>query len=182
MGDLNENHDEFFRQDGKFISALLPDDPKAAELAAQEAAQKAAQKAAQDDTEPEGEAEWQKDFLILSGEKPPRSRNFSSGIAFYSPWENTLTGGSYSYKNEWETIDHFLLTGVLFDEKGWEFNSEAVIRESPFTAPSGYPDPYNPRNGSGLSDHLPLFLILKDTEDTGSAEGAGTSIQRRNSP
>jgi endonuclease/exonuclease/phosphatase family metal-dependent hydrolase len=164
MGDLNENHDEFFRREGKIISALLPDDPQAAELAAREG---------------DAEAALQNDFLILSGEKPPQSRNFSSGIALYSPWENTLTGGSYFYKNDWETIDHLLLTGALFDGRGWEFSSAEAIANSPFTASSGHPASYNPRNGSGLSDHLPLLLMLKHGDNDTPGE-TGNSIQRRN--
>jgi endonuclease/exonuclease/phosphatase family metal-dependent hydrolase len=166
MGDLNENHDEFFRQEGKFISALLPDDPKAAELVVLEA-------------NSETEAELQKDFLILSGENPPRSRHFSSGIALYSPWENTLTDGSYFYKDAWETIDHFLLTDTLFNDEDWEFDSVEVIRDSPFTTPSGHPDPYNPRNGGGLSDHLPLLLTLEHA-DNGVTGKNRNSIQMRN--
>ncbi|MDR1059271.1 MAG: endonuclease/exonuclease/phosphatase family protein [Treponema sp.] len=167
MGDLNENHDEFFRREGKIISALLPDDPRAAELAASEADAAGA------------EAALQNDFLILSGENPPQSRNFSSGIALYSPWENTLAGGSYFYKNTWETIDHFLLTDALFDGRGWEFSSAEAIKNSPFTAASGYPASYNPRNGSGLSDHLPLLLMLKHGGNSPTGE-TGNSIQRRN--
>ncbi|MDR1902177.1 MAG: endonuclease/exonuclease/phosphatase family protein, partial [Treponema sp.] len=33
MGDLNENHDEFYRRNGAVLSALIPDDPGAAALA-----------------------------------------------------------------------------------------------------------------------------------------------------
>jgi endonuclease/exonuclease/phosphatase family metal-dependent hydrolase len=155
MGDLNENYDEFYRQAGAFVSALIPDDPRAADLAG-----------IYDGLGENDEAsapERQMDFLVLSGKKPPASAYFGpEAAALYSPWENELADGSYYYKNAWETIDHFLLNGALFDEKGWDFDDCAVINVLPFTNSRGFPDAYNPRTGSGLSDHLPLLLVLKD--------------------
>jgi endonuclease/exonuclease/phosphatase family metal-dependent hydrolase len=138
MGDLNENYDEFYRQNGTLLSALLPDDPDAAKLAADRA----------------GES------LILSGEKPPLARHFDSP-ALYSPWGRELEGGSYYYKAAWETIDHFLLNEALFDGTGWDFESCRVINQSPFVNSAGHPDAYTPRTGRGLSDHLPLVLVLR---------------------
>jgi endonuclease/exonuclease/phosphatase family metal-dependent hydrolase len=143
MGDLNENHDEFFRQAGNFISALIPDDQRAANLA----------------------GGGQQDFLILSRNKPPSSTWFGpDAMALYSPRHNELTDGSYYYKNAWETIDHFLLNGALFDGLGWDFEDCAVINGEPFTNAKGFPAAYNPRTGTGLSDHLPLLLNLKIQE------------------
>jgi endonuclease/exonuclease/phosphatase family metal-dependent hydrolase len=149
MGDLNENHDEFYRRAGSIISALLPDDPKAAELA--------------DSTGNGAGAEGgrRRDFLLISREKPPATEYFDSETEiFYSPWGNELQQGSYNYKNEWETIDHFLLTGELFDKQGWDFHSGRVIDQDPFISAYGLPNAYNPRTGNGLSDHLPLILNL----------------------
>jgi endonuclease/exonuclease/phosphatase family metal-dependent hydrolase len=145
MGDLNENHDEFYR-DGSILSALLPDDPDAAELAGLTGT---------DFTGP--------DFLILSGEKPPEAEYFDLRVpAFYSPWGRELQKGSYHYKNEWETIDHFLLTGALFDQTGWDFDTSLLLDRKPFVNDRGIPDAYQPRTGQGLSDHLPLILVLKN--------------------
>jgi endonuclease/exonuclease/phosphatase family metal-dependent hydrolase len=150
MGDLNENHDEFYRQAGAFISALLPDDPKAAELTGFSTNSGARS------------GENQADFLVLSSQKPPVSVYFSIEEAIlYSPWENELQNGSYNYRGEWETIDHFLLNDALFDQEGWEFDSCRLINTEPFVTSQGYPNAYNPRTGYGLSDHLPLFLTLK---------------------
>ncbi|MDR0720424.1 MAG: endonuclease/exonuclease/phosphatase family protein [Treponema sp.] len=141
MGDLNENYDEFYRQGGAVISALLPDDPTAAALAS---------------------ALSIGDCLIVSGEKPPAARYFNdSQAAFYSPWGKELQTGSYWYNNSWETIDHFLLGPELFNGTDWEFEGCEVLASPPFTGPQGYPQPYMPRNGGGLSDHLPLLLTLK---------------------
>jgi hypothetical protein len=152
MGDLNENHDEYYRQAGAYICALLPDDPRAAELTGlYEARENAA-------------AEVQRDFLVLTGNKPPRVEYFAPGtLALYSPWRQELKDGSYLYKNEWETIDHFLINEALFDNRGWEFFACQALNSEPFMNPKGYPDTYVPRTGAGLSDHLPLLLTVKET-------------------
>ncbi|GAB6392201.1 MAG: endonuclease/exonuclease/phosphatase family protein [Treponematales bacterium] len=141
MGDLNENHDEFYRRGKKAVTALLPDTHEAAELAASE-------KSAAD-------------FLVITGEKPPEAANFNVP-ALYSPWGSEMQNGSYYYRGAWETLDHFLLAPSLFDRKGWEFASCGIAGETPFVGAKGTPDRYNPRNGLGLSDHLPLFLLLKN--------------------
>jgi endonuclease/exonuclease/phosphatase family metal-dependent hydrolase len=151
MGDLNENHDEYYRQAGAYLCALLPDDPRAAEL-----------------TGLYGEAgnvpETQRDFLVLTGNKPPLAEYFMPGtLALYSPWRQELKDGSYFYKNQWETIDHFLINEALFDKLGWEFFGCQVLNGEPFMNPKGYPDTYIPRTGAGLSDHLPLLLTVKET-------------------
>jgi endonuclease/exonuclease/phosphatase family metal-dependent hydrolase len=145
MGDLNENYDEFYRRGGTSLIALLPDDPDASELARSGYAG----------------LSGGGDFLVISGEKPPAAAHFDSSMpAFYSPWEEELRNGSYYYRNEWETIDHFLLSQQFFDEKGWDFSSCRVLAQEPFVDEAGVPDAYNPRTGDGLSDHLPLMLVL----------------------
>jgi endonuclease/exonuclease/phosphatase family metal-dependent hydrolase len=135
MGDLNENHDEFFHH--TYVTALMPDHPSAAEM-----------------------ARGQTDFLVISENKPPIAESFSC-LALYSPWVE-MEGGSYNYKKSWETIDHFLLNSPLFDEKGWDFSTCEVIRRAPFLNKYGSPASYNPNTGDGLSDHLPLLLTLSD--------------------
>jgi endonuclease/exonuclease/phosphatase family metal-dependent hydrolase len=141
MGDLNENYDEFYRRAGTAVSALLPDDPRAAALAAKETGG---------------------DFLVISGEKPPKTRYFNSAAwVLYTPWIQDLENGSYYYKKNWETIDHVLLNNALFDGSGWDYKGAEVPGRPPFTGAAGYPEPYTPRNGLGLSDHLPLLLYLE---------------------
>jgi len=152
MGDLNENHDEFYRRNGEAICALLPDDSRSAELAGFNL------------IECDGTlcTELQKDFLIISKNKPPQTRYFcTETVALYSPWTGDLENGSYYYRNAWETIDHFLISPGLFDGTDWEYESCSVINYPPFASAAGRPMPYNPRTGSGLSDHLPLVLYLK---------------------
>jgi endonuclease/exonuclease/phosphatase family metal-dependent hydrolase len=78
-GDLNENHDEFYRSNGLAISALMPDVPTAAELA---------------------DFSLAADFLVLTHKKPPESDYFAAEIGvLYSPWDHELQDGSYHYKN-----------------------------------------------------------------------------------
>jgi len=141
MGDLNENHDEFYRLNS--LCALLPDDKNAAKLV----------------------TSGRKDYLVLSGEKPPKSAFFSGGIEpLYSPWMADLNDGSYYYKGEWETIDHFLLSKALFGSSSWRFSDCWVLNQEPFTNEKGIPNVYVPKSGKGLSDHLPLMLYLRYVE------------------
>jgi hypothetical protein len=147
MGDLNENHDEFYRRENGVICALFPDDAAIAEANA--IANAAAFTG--------GEAP--EDCLIVSGEKPPRTRQ-TEGPVLYSPWGRELEGGSYYYGEAWETIDHFLLNDALFDGKDWDFEGCRVLNTAPFTNSGGFPGAYIPRTGRGLSDHLPLVLFL----------------------
>ena len=148
MGDLNENHNEYYRHNGKMLCALLPDESGAALLTASLTAS----------LKDHGAAE----FLVLSGEKPPRARCFENVVALYSPWEGEMKGGSFYYKDEWETIDHFLLSDGLFNGEGWEYAGCEAVNHAPFTGTSGKPNTYVPRSGRGLSDHLPLLLYLKN--------------------
>ncbi|GMO49344.1 MAG: endonuclease/exonuclease/phosphatase family protein [Termitinemataceae bacterium] len=158
LGDLNENYDEFYRNSCEYVCAIMPDDPAAAILAGYAAPE-------QDEDAPESEipfASPPQDFLILSNEKPPRSAFFygADGV-FYSPWQNEMQNGSYYYGQSWETIDHFLLSGGFFDKNGWEFSNAFVLDSEPFVNTKGEPNIYNVRSGNGLSDHLPIMLVLK---------------------
>ncbi|MDR1788675.1 MAG: endonuclease/exonuclease/phosphatase family protein [Treponema sp.] len=146
MGDLNENHDEFYRRGSAVVTALLPDEPEAAAIAAAASA---------------GGAGSAGDYLVISGRRQTRAAYFDAP-ALYSPWwDGELTRGSYFYSGNWETIDHLLLNAALFDGADWEFASCAAGADAPFTGQNGRPAAYNPRSGLGLSDHLPLNLLLK---------------------
>jgi len=140
-GDLNENFDEFYRQGSAYISALLPDDPHCVQLTGGE----------------------QKDYIVISGNIPPSPVYFQETvIALFSPWLRELTNGTYYYKYAWETIDHFLLSAQFFNDTGWEYERTSIINFEPFADSGGIPVSYNPRTGYGLSDHLPLLLMLKN--------------------
>jgi hypothetical protein len=144
MGDLNESHDEFYQRSEAGPITLIPDDPGAAKM-----------------MESNGTKAPLAGFLILSKNRPPVPEFFPpDSIGLYSPWMEALREGSYRYRNEWKTIDHFLLSSGFFDGSGWEFDTCEVVNTPPFTNSQGYPDAYSPRTGAGLSDHLPLMLSL----------------------
>jgi len=143
-GDLNENHNEFFRRNAQVICALLPDDPYCAQMA-------------------DG---IQKDFIVLGKDKPPEPVNFPRGtVVLFSAWVRDVEKGSYYYKNDWETIDHFLVSGQFFNNSGLSFEKAAPANFSPFANEYGVPVPYNIRTGAGLSDHLPLLMTLRIKAD-----------------
>jgi endonuclease/exonuclease/phosphatase family metal-dependent hydrolase len=151
-GDLNENHDEFYRQDAAMICALLPDDPYCAQLTRFTGA------------DSERNSGLQKDFIVISGNKPPSPVHFpDEAVVLYSPWMFDLENGSYFYRNNWETIDHFLISSQFFDNAGWEYEKAFTANFEPFTGQEGAPFSYNKRTGSGLSDHLPLLITLRMT-------------------
>ena len=148
-GDLNINADEFFRIEGTYPTALLPDTIEAAELSG----------IMQISPRPGFQ-----DFLVLSSEKTPRSEYFpDTTMMVYSPWLNLQTEppGSFYYQDNWETIDHFLLNAALLKLPGWHYEDFFVLAQEPFTDAEGKPRRYNPRTGNGLSDHLPIVLALK---------------------
>ncbi|GHV19219.1 endonuclease [Spirochaetia bacterium] len=157
LGDLNENVDEFYRSGSEKVCALLPDDP----AAAIKAGFALANTDTSDDDMLDENSLPQQDFLIISGEKPPVSSFFAKAEGvFYSPWGTEMQNGSYYYGSEWETIDHLLLSRGFFDKRGWEFKTAHVVDTEPFVNSKGEPNIYNPRSGSGVSDHLPLLLVL----------------------
>jgi endonuclease/exonuclease/phosphatase family metal-dependent hydrolase len=144
-GDLNENHDEFFRRNSAVICALLPDDPYCALL-----------------TGCIEDIGRQRDFIVLAKSRPPEPVHFPQGaVVLFSPWVRDLESGSYYYKHNWETIDHFLISQQFFNNSGWEYVKAQTANYPPFVNSGGQPVSYNARTGSGLSDHLPLLLSLK---------------------
>ena len=146
LGDLNENYDEFTRIEAAYLSALLPDTDEAVAFIPKI---------------PVSPRPGFQDFLVISSEKPPRTDFFAetAGVV-YSPWPEEELLGSYYYRDSWETIDHFLLNAALFNRRGWNYERFRVHAEPPFTNADGQPHAYNPRTGNGLSDHLPIVLIL----------------------
>jgi hypothetical protein len=142
-GDLNENHNEFYRQKASAICALIPDDSYCVKLS-------------------NINIEGQKDFFILSGNKPPEPVYFPQGaITLFSPWIHDLENGSYYYKYNWETIDHFLISGHFFNNSGWEYERVIIADFEPFANSSGIPVSYKIKTGLGMSDHLPLLLTIR---------------------
>ena len=138
-GDLNLNHDDFYRRGSSTITALLPDDPYCAQIAG-----------------------VQNDFFVLSRNKPPEPVYFGSEyIVLFSPWMTDLVNGTYYYAYNWETIDNFLLSNHFFNNFGLEYENASIINYAPFANANGIPVSYNSRTGNGLSDHLPLLITLR---------------------
>ncbi len=139
-GDLNECVDEWGRIEGTYLTALLP-------------------------------------RAVYAG-LPPAERRFSIGISedasaaqlsgelvvLVSPWLSSARNGqrqisgSYAFRGEWETIDHFLLSAALFDGRGVEFEEFRVIRDEALLNEDGYPLRWISDLGTGYSDHLPIML------------------------
>ncbi|MCL2229822.1 MAG: endonuclease/exonuclease/phosphatase family protein [Treponema sp.] len=139
-GDLNLNHDEFSRRGSNAICALIPDEMQSALRASNIK---------------------QKDYIVLSGERPPVPVHFSGDtITFFSPWINELENGSYLYRDSWETIDHFLVSGQFFDNAGWEYGKTVIVNSPPFVNADGNPVSYIAKTGHGFSDHLPLLMTI----------------------
>jgi endonuclease/exonuclease/phosphatase family metal-dependent hydrolase len=144
MGDFNENADEFSRTG--YACALMPDSEEAVEC-----------------TRKAGSRPGFQDFLVISGNKPPRTEyldEVNAAAVLYSPWTEETGSGSYYYDGQWETIDHFLFNGAAFDGNGWEFAGFRVAGTYPFSGGDGLPNAYVPWTGNGLSDHLPLLARL----------------------
>ena len=155
LGDLNVTHDEFARSGSTMMRSLMPDDPEAAQFAARYFGESALGAGAPGKY-------LQQDFIIVSHRKPPEAMYFPEGfLALYSPWTVEKEGGSFFFRNSWETIDHFLLSAQLFDGLGWEFYDSRALDVPPFVNADGLPNAYNPRIGRGISDHLPLMLFLR---------------------
>jgi hypothetical protein len=167
---MNENHDEFSRASGLYVTALMPDSAEACK-----ATHAPFDCNTNDDEENNNEDKKTpaNDFIIVTGTKPPRAQNFcelhSGPSALYSPWLDGLgagaDAGSYYYKGRWETIDHFLLNSAFFRNNGWTFKGARVCDSEPFVRSGGKtpgtPAAYSPRTGGGISDHLPLLLLLE---------------------
>lgn len=141
LGDLNENHDEFVRRGSSALTALIRDDPVAAELVNDEGAKS-------------------RGFLVLSAARPPVSRTIPRALALFCPWYASVWPGSYVYRGEWETIDHLLGSPGLFDGAGWEWDAFRVVDAPEIVDESGFPRAYEQRTGKGFSDHLPVAVEL----------------------
>jgi endonuclease/exonuclease/phosphatase family metal-dependent hydrolase len=141
-GDLNENHDEAARTGGAYPVALLPVDTLLREGG-----------------NPAGDVPG----LFITGNREAAAAG--PPPVLYSPWFEALQSdgekGSYMYKGSWETIDHFLLSGGLFDETGFSYAGFSVINRDFMTTDDGVPRRWNREYLSGYSDHLPLLLELE---------------------
>lgn len=136
-GDLNENIDEYIKTGKTYQTALFP------------------------------ESEYKdtiSDELIFFTEESNGSGFKGSRNIFYTVWSRNSEEGSYFYRNEWETIDHFFLNRNLFNSTGFDFQSFKIHSDPLFTDKNKIPVKWENYRKSGYSDHLPIVLTLSVTE------------------
>ena len=68
--------------------------------------------------------------------------------------------GSYWYEGVWETFDQILLSPAFFDGYGLEYKLGQVGSGGFLCDAKGRPVAWNIRTGRGISDHLPVYVIL----------------------
>ena len=71
-----------------------------------------------------------------------------------SPWDDAEWPGSYYYGDEWQRIDHFLLSPSLFDDQLFDYADFAVAATPVLLDDNGLP-------AGVFSDHLPIVLELE---------------------
>ncbi len=139
-GDLNEAMDEFGRVSRKYRTALMP-------------------------VEEGIPGESGLDGMLIAS-VPPQTGMTGGRPVFYDPWSEIAgeARGSYFYRGAWETVDHILMTGGLFDSLGFSYRrgSFRVYREPFLLLPGGAPMKWEgTKGGRGYSDHLPLLITLE---------------------
>lgn len=77
----------------------------------------------------------------------------------YTPWHKSKLPGSYIYRGEWESIDHFLLNRSLMNSDGFTYSSFRV--DSRTELYDGFKIlKWSNDFQAGYSDHLPIILEL----------------------
>ncbi|WP_320129580.1 endonuclease/exonuclease/phosphatase family protein [uncultured Sphaerochaeta sp.] len=86
---------------------------------------------------------------------------------WYNPFLDTKkqqeTPGSCYFSGQWHCYDQFLGNGLLFDRKGWDYDSCQVVAPSFCSNPDGTPFAWKVSCKSGVSDHYPVLLTLLKT-------------------
>lgn len=108
--------------------------------------------------------DFNQDFCEFGGDEGLvefKARN-QTGV-FYNPWGSEPEKGSYFFNESWEKIDHFFLLEEFSGGLRGKFVAEnfEVRNGGGFVTDGGVPHRYTVFNGRGLSDHLPISLVLK---------------------
>ncbi len=133
-GDLNEDIDEFRRNEGMYHTALADSDDFSL-----------------------FPPEEQDRTLFFSRDSMHLRKN---STLLYSAWSRDKDRGSYYFRGEWEKIDHFLLSSHFLDGKEIDVADFTVCSDEFLLYPDGSPKRWNRERGEGYSDHLPLLLKL----------------------
>ncbi len=148
VGDLNEQRDEFARNGGRYRTALMPSEALADAAA----------------VHPETTCDGSLYVTASLIESPAQHSAAAKGgerVALYDPWVEALDQGSIWYAGSWEAIDHILVGPTLLDGTNLCFEGFAVVKRPFMLDAAGCPLRFNPQNGAGYSDHLPLLLTLR---------------------
>lgn len=79
---------------------------------------------------------------------------------FYTPWPASSFSGSYIFRDEWNTLDHFLLNYALNDGLGYDYQQFWVVEDDELFWHDGSLNKWKSYTQDGYSDHLPLALKL----------------------
>jgi len=147
LGDLNEQRDEFARNEGRYRTALMPNEALAGgEVALQSTC--------------DGSL-----YMIasLDGDFAQRTSAawVNERVALYDPWVEAPGQGSIWYGGGWETIDHILIGPTLLGGTGLHYDTFTVVKRPFMLGATGCPLRFSPQTGAGYSDHLPLLVTLR---------------------
>jgi len=84
-----------------------------------------------------------------------------TGSELYTVWPDSEVEGSYRFRGEWESIDHFLLNRELMNRDDFYFSGFYVDNRGLLLNSSGDIKKWNSDFRTGYSDHLPIILKLK---------------------
>jgi hypothetical protein len=94
-----------------------------------------------------------------------RGADFWPAETWYSFWEDSQVPksrlGSYCYKGQWDRFDAILCSKEGFDGTGLDVEDGGVHSRWMLCDGSGEPSRYSIKMRSGVSDHLPVWLMLK---------------------
>ncbi|MDC7226551.1 MAG: endonuclease/exonuclease/phosphatase family protein [Spirochaetales bacterium] len=82
----------------------------------------------------------------------------------YNPWTDAGVPGSYYYDGTWQTIDQFFLSFDFFEGGGWEYDGFETAVLGFNSTDGGFPLGWQSSSGTGCSDHFPILLKLKLSE------------------
>lgn len=93
------------------------------------------------------------------------THNISSDI-LYSPQLDICypksKKGTYVYNNNWYDFDLALFNSYLFDQNDLEFESFDIYAPQKICTSSGIPYKWDEKSLSGISDHFPIYLTLRN--------------------
>lgn len=134
-GDFNESADAYFREEQAYQTALVPVHA------------------------PDAQEHKRSGSFIVGGAAPAEGGWYTWWLDSSQTLMNTAPG-SYWYGGLWESFDQILLSPAFFDSHGLEFLRGHVGTSPSLLDEDGHPKRWNVQKGSGVSDHLPVAVVL----------------------